>query len=342
MEIWFAGNLFRKLRLSIVGHKRRKRLKAGVAKFAKRLLGNARAVLAGVYIAAAALAVAAASAVPSFSRMRPDILEICGQQAQFTSSFSQGGWRSSEPFQLSSDLCDEGSRDAMSRWIQQSDSRRQRKKEQKVIICCLRIADTRWTEKNIMKALGRWSAAAVYALDEHDDDDEEMIPDRQAPSEQVRLARCYSGKKADNHSSWRGPGYVVGLQDRNAWVAIGGRCFLVAGEHLREAVGDEKHVGNPEIQKAIALFRKVPSEATYEDLLGQSDPEGEPMDVEHQPLGQDLTEIIKLLKPVYGRPDAPRAWYEELSRILQEELGFIKSKVDPAICFEINRASSVV
>ena len=63
------------------GNRRRKRLKAGVA---KRLLGNARAVLAGVYIATAALAGAAASAVPSFSRMRPDILEIYGQQAQFT------------------------------------------------------------------------------------------------------------------------------------------------------------------------------------------------------------------------------------------------------------------
>ena len=58
--------------------------------------------------------------------------------------------------------------------------------------------------------------------------------------------------------------------------------------------------------------------------------------------GMQPGQIIKLLKPVYGRPDAPRAWYEELSRILQEELGFIKSKVDPAICFEINRASSVV
>ena len=143
------------------GHRRRKRLKAGVA---KRLLGNGRAVLAGVYIATAALAGAAASAVPSFSQVRPDILEIYGQQAQFTSSFSQWGWRSSEP-QLNSDLCDEGSRDAMSRWIQQTaprlvvmteccprvvssshkhakpsqDSRRQRKEEQKVRDMCVFI-----------------------------------------------------------------------------------------------------------------------------------------------------------------------------------------------------------
>ncbi|CAE7260901.1 RE1 [Symbiodinium sp. KB8] len=203
-----------------------------------------------------------------------------------------------------------------------------------------RIADTRWSEKNIMKALERWNAEA-----------EEATPG-QAPSEQVRdhspeelyrafdrgwarwagpparvtvdmeggfqgkdfweqverrnqivkdmihnvvrqthaVGRDEMSKKGDNHRSWHGPGYVVELQDRT----IGGRCFLVAGEHLREAVGDEKHYGNPEIQKAIALFRKVPSEATYEDLLGQCDPEGEPMDVEQQPLGQDLTEDLDM------------------------------------------------
>ena len=39
------------------------------------------------------------------------------------------------------------------------------------------------------------------------------------------------------------------------------------------------------------------------------------------------------MKPVYGRPDAPRAWYNELSRILEAELGFCKSHVDPALFF---------
>ena len=41
-----------------------------------------------------------------------------------------------------------------------------------------RIADTRWSE-SILKALGRWNASAVYALDEHEDPDEKMIPDDQ-------------------------------------------------------------------------------------------------------------------------------------------------------------------
>ena len=59
--------------------------------------------------------------------------------------------------------------------------------------------------------------------------------------------RGESNRRRENQSRWVGPEYVVGLQGNNAWVACGGRCFLVAGEHLREAVGDETHFGDPEI-----------------------------------------------------------------------------------------------
>ena len=82
----------------------------------------------------------------------------------------------------------------------------------------------------------------------------------------VFVWRDQGSKNRESQSKWVGPGFIVGLQDRNAWVACGGRCFLVAGEHLREAVGDEKHFGEPQLQKAMALFKKVPKEATYEDL----------------------------------------------------------------------------
>ena len=33
---------------------------------------------------------------------------------------------------------------------------------------------------------------------------------------------------------------------------------------------------------------------------------------------------------MYGRPDAPRAWYDEFSRVLTTELGFLKSCLDPS------------
>ena len=106
--------------------------------------------------------------------------------------------------------------------------------------------------------------------------------------------RGESSRRRENQSKWVGPGFVVGLQGANAWVACGGRCFLVAGEHLREVVGDEKHFGDPEIQKAIALFKKLPKEATYENLVGQEGPSNVDMDMEAQPLIQDVTEEMEV------------------------------------------------
>eukprot|EP00439_Symbiodinium_sp_Y106_P010950 s656_g1.t1 len=106
--------------------------------------------------------------------------------------------------------------------------------------------------------------------------------------------RDQGSKKRDSQSKWVGPGYIVGLQDRNAWVACGGRCFLVAGEHLREAVGDEKHFGDPELQKSIALFKKIPKEATYEDLLGQMGPDQEPHLLEAELLAQDINDDVDM------------------------------------------------
>ena len=42
-------------------------------------------------------------------------------------------------------------------------------------------------------------------------------------------------------------------------------------------------------------------------------------------------QLLRLFKPVHGRPDAPGAWYEELARVLTGELGFVKSCIDPAV-----------
>ena len=129
--------------------------------------------------------------------------------------------------------------------------------------------------------------------------------------------RAERSNKRDSQSRWVGPGYIVGLQGNNAWVSCGGRCFLVAGEHLREAIGDEKQYGDPEVQKALALFKKVPKEATYEDLLGQADPE--PMgDLEDQPIGRDLTEDVEMdISDQAGLPEEYRSmvgyvgWYHD-------------------------------
>ena len=115
--------------------------------------------------------------------------------------------------------------------------------------------------------------------------------------------RGESTRRRENQSRWVGPGFVVGLQGGSAWVACGGRCFLVAGEHLREAVGD----GDPEIQKAIALFKKLPKEATYENLVGQEGPTYEGGEIERQPLAQDVTEEMEVDSgDVRGLPESIR------------------------------------
>ena len=55
---------------------------------------------------------------------------------------------------------------------------------------------------------------------------------------------------------WQGPALVVGIQGQsNYWVVFGGRCFLVAQEHMREATGEESLYGRPEVQEALALFK---------------------------------------------------------------------------------------
>ena len=41
-------------------------------------------------------------------------------------------------------------------------------------------------------------------------------------------------------------------------------------------------------------------------------------------------QILRLKRPVYGRPDAPRAWYKQLSGFIMNDLGFTCSVLDPA------------
>ena len=41
--------------------------------------------------------------------------------------------------------------------------------------------------------------------------------------------------------------------------------------------------------------------------------------------------ILRLKRPVSGRPDAPRAWFEQISSLLVHDLGFEGSILDPAL-----------
>ena len=42
-------------------------------------------------------------------------------------------------------------------------------------------------------------------------------------------------------------------------------------------------------------------------------------------------QILRLKRPVYGRPDAPRAWYNQISGFIMGEMGYERSILDPAM-----------
>ena len=81
-------------------------------------------------------------------------------------------------------------------------------------------------------------------------------------------------------------------------------------------MGDEKHFGEPQLQKAMALFKKVPKEATYEDLIGQDNPQDEPQLLEEDPLARDICDDVHMeddegrgLSPGYASLRNQAGWH---------------------------------
>lgn len=86
--------------------------------------------------------------------------------------------------------------------------------------------------------------------------------------------------------AWHGPALVVGIQGQsNLWLVFGGRAYLVAQEHCREAVGEEAFYGKPEVQEALTLFKGMKTtREEYEDLTKQGGPMDDSLD---QPVEED-------------------------------------------------------
>lgn len=98
-------------------------------------------------------------------------------------------------------------------------------------------------------------------------------------------------------SGWVGPAYVVGLQGNSSvWVTMGGRCYLVAHEHCREAIGEEQLFGRPQIQEALTIFKNGRKGMTYLDLTDQEAPPDEmlnqaALDVDEMSDGEDIENV---------------------------------------------------
>ncbi|CAE7353792.1 GIP [Symbiodinium sp. CCMP2592] len=72
-------------------------------------------------------------------------------------------------------------------------------------------------------------------------------------------------KVATKRGSWRGPGTIIGSEGGNWWVSFGGRCHLVAEEHLRPIMNPLRcveHDGDDPGQE----LRPAPDEEMVEDM----------------------------------------------------------------------------
>ena len=65
---------------------------------------------------------------------------------------------------------------------------------------------------------------------------------------------------------WRGPGIVFGRLNSNLWIALGGKPFLVAPQHVRDLSSDEKMAQHPIVQDEMKVLQRIVEAQEYEDL----------------------------------------------------------------------------
>ena len=91
-------------------------------------------------------------------------------------------------------------------------------------------------------------------------------------------------KVATRRGQWRGPGTIIGAEGGNWWISFGGRCHLVAEEHLRPSTAEElgdllsTKLARDDLEKLLQLDPDDPE--TYQE------PDQEPGDIDEDP-GQE-------------------------------------------------------
>ena len=142
--------------------------------------------------------------------------------------------------------------------------------------------------------------------------------DVQSTAGQKRVARI---------GRWIGPGLVIGHQGGNVWISFGGRCYLVAVEHIRGLSPDEVYGTRPVVKEGLEALRQAAKAKDYIDLLQQRPTADDLRHSAEQPAANDheVDEDLDDVQPA-GVP-APATPVVELARE-QEQAGSDVSDVE--------------
>eukprot|EP00435_Cladocopium_sp_Y103_P054342 s1586_g17.t1 len=127
--------------------------------------------------------------------------------------------------------------------------------------------------------------------------------------------------------------------------------LCVQGQNCPDCISGEVKVDAPTVQHAsMLLFLHLVASFGWMDhwrngdissaFLQGEESKGEPLYMfppERGVPGVEPGQIFRLKRPVYGRPDAPRAWYEQISKFIMHDMGYERSILDPAFFVHRNK-----
>ncbi|CAL1168448.1 unnamed protein product [Cladocopium goreaui] len=200
--------------------------------------------------------------------------------------FSRWGWNTLEPIDqiYGTDLTVEANRERIIHWIEKFRPRL-------VVETPTAVNENPGAvDSQLAGAVASSAASAGGAL--HPDGIKFDIPKgRQAVGcvavERIAMEAAWAKNSLTREHGWSPVALVFGREPR------------VSGELVQDGnpvsyhfdvgdEGDEVHYGDPSVQKAIALFRKVPDKITFEDLTQQPDPKDEDFEMNIFGLGEGV------------------------------------------------------